>query len=181
MIALALFLAASARAAAPAAKPGQPYWTKVYSTAPYKEFWTGALALKDFDKGLPKALAAIAKNGGTMTQPVANFVSSPKERSQQLSFSIPRKNGPALLKALRKLGDIADPAVRGDGEPIPLDEVRAKIDAIQKEKNERAAELSRAPAAAAAQDEVLAHLLLVEGVAKRADTQALFNLQVTQK
>jgi hypothetical protein len=161
------------------AHSGSPYWFKTYSTAPYKEIWTGELALKDFTLGLPKAVAAISASGGALTQPLANFVSG--EKSQQLSFSLPRRNAEALMKALRKLGDMPQPATRVMGAPIPVEEVRAKIAVMMKEKSDRAAELARVPAAAAAEEEILEHLLLVEEVARRVGTEVRFNLSVRQR
>jgi hypothetical protein len=199
MKALLLFAAAAASAAsggiklepatptpAPAPAPqlvgahtGNPYWFKTYSTAPYGEIWTGNLAIKDYAGRLPKALEAIKADGGVLDQPLGTFVSSPN--SIQLSFSLPRKNVPALLKALRKLGDMPEPAKRVTGEPIPIKEVREKIDAMMKEKTDHAADLARVPAAAAAEEEILEHLLLVDEVAKRVDSEARFNLSVRQK
>lgn len=171
--------AAAAPGLAGAPRPGAPYWFKTYSTSPYREFWTGELALKDFSSGLPKALALIAENGGSLTQPWSSFASSRTPRTQQLSFTLPRRNARALTKALRRLGRIADPAVSPAGEDIPFDEVRAKIDAIMKEKNERSAALAQVPVAAAAEEEILEHLLMVEELARRTDVPVLFNLQVT--
>jgi hypothetical protein len=173
--------AAPPAAQAPVPAPGQPYWFKTYSTAPYSEIWTGDLALKDFSRDLLKAVDAVQKNGGTLTQELKNFVSSTKDPSQQLTFTLPKKNAPALLKALRKLGDMKDPAVRAMGVPIPLDEVRAKIAVMMKEKSERGAELARVPAAAAAEEEILEHLLMVEELAARVDVEVRFNLLVRQK
>ena len=160
---------------------GQPYWFRIYSTSPHKEVWTGELALKDFAKGLPKSLAAIEANGGALTQPLANFVSSKKDQTQQISFSLPRKNGKALLKSFRALGDIAEPAVRPLGAPIPLEEVKAKIAVMMKEKTDHGADLARVPAAAAAEEEILEHLLMVEEVAQRAETSVRFNLTLRQR
>lgn len=175
----ALLLAAAL--AAPALAGGQPYWFKFYSTAPYAEIWTGDLVMNDVTIGLPKLVAAIEKSGGKLDQPLKNFVSSATDHSQQLTFSIPQKKAKDAVKAMRKLGTMADPAVRPLGEPIPVEEVRAKIAAIMKEKTDRAAELAKVPAAAAAQEEILEHLQLVEEVAARAQTEVRFNLQVTQK
>ncbi len=161
------------------AHSGDPYWFKTYSTAPYKEIWTGDLALKDFAGGLKKAVAAIQAGGGVLTQPLSTFVSSGK--SQQISFSLPRKNAPALLKALRRLGDMPEPGKRTMGAPIPIEEVRAKIAVMMKEKTDHAADLARVPAAAAAEEEILEHLLLVEEVASRVGAEVRFNLTVSQK
>lgn len=197
-LALVVLLAASASAApqlvpampapAPAPAPqlsgahsGNPYWFKTYSTAPYKEIWTGDLALKDFANDLPKVVKAIESNGGALTQPLKDFVSSRKDQSQQLTFSLPRDNARILLKALRKLGEMQDPSVRPMGVPIPLEEVRAKIAVMMKEKAERGAELARVPAAAAAEEEILEHLLMVEELATRTVVEVRFNLLVRQK
>lgn len=163
------------------ARAGAPYWFKTYSTSPYREIWTGDLALKDYAGGLPKVVAAVEANGGSLTQPLANFVSSRKDQSQQLSFSVPRKNAKALLAALRALGDMPEPGVRKVGVPIPLDEVRAKIAVMMKEKSEHGAELARVPAAAAAEEEILEHLLMVEELATRAVVEVRFNLLVRRK
>ena len=163
------------------AHTGNPYWFKTYSTAPYAEIWTGDLALKNFADGLPKVLKAIEANGGALTQPLGNFVSNTKDQTQQLTFSLPRDNAKALLKALRKLGDMPEPAARTMGVPIPLEEVRAKIAVMMKEKTDRAAELARVPAAAAAEEEILEHLLMVEELAERVVVDVRFNLTVRQK
>jgi len=171
----------SAAPAAPAPRPGEAYWFKTYSTAPYKEFWTAELVVKDFARGLPKALTAIEKAGGKLTQPIGNFASSKKDESQQLSFTIPRAGAKSLLKPLRKLGDMADPGVRFTGAPIPLPEIEAKIDVLMKEKTDHAAELAKVPGSAAAAEEILEHLLMVEEVAKRVDAEVLFDLQVRRK
>ena len=163
------------------AHAGNPYWFKTYSTAPYAEIWTGDLALKNFARDLPKVVKAIEANGGALTQPLGNFVSSRKDQSQQIAFSLPRQNAKALLKSLRKMGDMADPAVRPMGVPIPVDEVRAKIAVMMKEKTDHAAELARVPAAAAAEEEILEHLLMVEELASRVVVEVRFNLLVRQK
>jgi hypothetical protein len=197
-LAAAVVLAASASAApqlvpainepAPAPAPqlqgahtGTPYWFKTYSTAPYKEIWTGELALNDFANDLPKVVKAIEANGGALTQPLANFVSSRKDQTQQIVFSVPRDRANALLKSLRALGDMPEPKAQTVGVPIPLDEVRAKIDVMMKEKTQHAAELARVPAAAAAEEEILEHLLMVEEVGARFVVEVRFDLSVRQK
>ena len=160
---------------------GDPYWFKTYSTAPYKEIWTGDLALKNFDHDLPNVVREIEGNGGVLTQPLKNFVSNPKERTQQITFSLPRDHAKALIKSLRALGDMPDPSVSPMGVPIPVDEVRAKIAVLMKEKTDRAADLARVPAAAAAEEEILEHLLMVEELASRVVVEVRFNLSVRQK
>lgn len=185
-LAATLLVLASAAAAAPAPafappRSGEPYWFKTYSTAPYKELWSAELAVADYARDLPKALTAVEKAGGKLTQPLGNFASSKKDEVQQLSFTLPRRNSDALVKSLRKLGAMGDPLVRAAGAPIPLAEVKKKIDLLMKEKAERAAELAKTPATAAAAEEILEHLLLVEEVARREDAEILFDLQVRRK
>lgn len=183
---IGLLLAAPASAAtAPRADfiphPGEPYWFKTYSTAPYKEIWTGELVVKDLESALPKLVAAVETGGGVLTQPLATFVSSREEHTQQLAFSTSGKHAKSLLKVLRKFGTMEPPAVRPVGLPIPLDEIRAKIKVIMKEKSDHAAELAKVPSAAAAQEEILEHLLMVEEVAERTDTDVRVNLTLRQK
>jgi hypothetical protein len=50
-----------------------------------------------------------------------------------------------------------------------------------KEKSEHGVDLARVPAAAAAEEEILEHLLMVEEVAQRAETEIRFNLLLRQK
>lgn len=177
MIKLALLFALSASAApAPHAKP---YWMKNYSLAPYRETWTGELAVKKVDETLPKLVAAVEKNGGHLVQPLANSVGAASE--QQVSLIVPLPKAKALLAALRKLGKAADPAVRPHGEKIPLDEVRAKIAALTFEKNEKWGALAQTPAASEAVDEMLEHLVTVEAVARATDGEVLWNLTVKEK
>jgi hypothetical protein len=182
-----LIPATAAKTAAPAApqlqgtQDGSPYWFKTYSTAPYAEMWTGDLALKDFAGDLPRVLKAIKANDGALTQPLGNLISSRRDQSQQLTFSLPRDNAKALLKALRALGDMPQPVVRPMGAPIPLEEVRAKIAVMMKEKSAHGADLARVPAAAAAEEEILEHLLMVEELATRVVIETRFNLTVRQK
>jgi hypothetical protein len=174
--------------AAPAPAPqllgahtGNPYWFKTYSTAPYQEIWSGSLALKNFTRDLPEVVKAIGASGGALTQPLGNFVANAKDKTQQLTFSLPKESAPNLLKSLRKLGDMPDPLVRATGAPIPLKEVRAKIAVMMKEKTDHAAELAKVPAAAAAEEEILEHLLMVEEVGARTAVEVRFNLTVSQK
>jgi hypothetical protein len=165
----------------PAANVGQPYWFKTYSTAPYREIWTGELAMKNFARDLPDVVAAIEGGGGVLTEPLGTFVSSRKDQSQQIVFTVPQQKAKSLVQALRGFGDMPSPAVRAMGAPIPLDEIRAKIAVMMKEKTERGAELAKVPAAAAAEEEILEHLLMAEEVGARAVVEARFNLTVRQK
>jgi hypothetical protein len=175
MIAAFLLLAAAA-SAAPAHE--RPYWLKTYTLSPYHETWTGDLAVKDLRAARPKVVAAVEKNGGRLTQPLELFASSTTE--QQLSVTLPRKKAKGLLAALRKLGAAAEPAVRPNGELIPLDEVREKLAVLTKEKNEKWGALAQTPAAAEAVDEMIERLTAVESVARSNDGEVLWNLTVKE-
>jgi hypothetical protein len=182
---LAVFLCAPALAAAPPAdyipRSEAPYWFKTYSTAPYQEIWTAELVVKNLNADLPKLVSAVEKGGGALTQPLSTFISSKTDHTQQIVFSIPGEKAKLLLKSLRKIGELPEPAVRPLSLRIPIDEVRAKIKVLMAEKTERAAELKKAPATAAAAEEILEHLLLVEEVYDRTDGEVRFNLSVRQK
>lgn len=176
MIPFLLLLAVSASAApAPHAKP---YWMKTYSLAPYRETWTGALAVKKLDDALPKVQDAVEKGGGRLTQPMALFVGSSTEK--QVSLVVPLTRAKDLLKALRKLGKVEEPAVRPIGEPIPLPEVREKLSRLTKEKTENRAALALAPVASEAMDEMIEHLANVEAVGRSAESEVLWNLTVKE-
>ena len=156
----------------------KPYWLKTYSLAPYRETWSGEISVKTLSVALPKVAAAIEKGGGHLTQPLANFVAASTE--QQLSVIVPLKKSKALLAALRKIGKCPEPAVRSLGAPIPLDEVRAKLARLTKEKTENMAALAQVPAAAEAVDEMIEHLANVEAVARTTDGEVLWNFTVKE-
>jgi hypothetical protein len=162
---------------APAVKP--PYWLEPYSLAPHQEVWTGRLTVKNLARDLPRVLAAGEKLGAKPAQAIGDFISSPT--SQQLVLLVPRASAPALLKKLRRLGELPAPDERTEGVPLPLAEVRAKIDRIVKERDARRAELAKTPAAAEIEEEVLAHLLLVEQVAANGGDAIRFNLTIVQR
>lgn len=169
--------APSAASAAPAPR-AKPYWLKIYSLAPYHETWSGELSVKKLDTALPKVLAAVEEGGGRLTQPPALFVGSSTEK--QLSLTVPRKKAKALLAALRKIGKAEDPAVRANGELIPLEEIRAKLAVLTKEKNEKWGALAQTPAAAEAVDEMIEHLTHVESIARATEGEVLWNLTVKE-
>ncbi len=181
IVLLAAFLASSAPSAAtPAARAGN-YWFKTYSTAPFKEFWSAELSVTDFALSMPKVLTAIERAGGKLTQPLRNFASSSKDGFQQLSFALPRAGAKSLLKTLRRLGEMPDPVVRPASAPIPVDEVKAKIALLMKERSEHPEALAKVPATSAAAEEILEHLLMVDSVAGHAGAEVLFDLQVKRK
>jgi hypothetical protein len=157
---------------------GNPYWLRIYSTAPYREFWTGELTLKRYSRSLPKVVAAIKAAHGELVAPVSEQVSSREHESQQLSFSLSKKSAERLLKRLRRLGRLPAPSVRRAGVPIPLAEVNEKIRLLTKEKSANAAALAKMPAISAATEEILDHLLMVREVAERTDAEVRFDLLV---
>lgn len=175
MITALLLLGIVSASAAPAPHE-KPYWLKTYSLAPYHETWSGELTVKKFEASLPKVVAAVEKEGGALTQPLANFAGS--DREQQLSLLIPLKRAKGLLKALRKLGKLPDPSVRPQGKPIPLKEVREKLARLTKEKEEKWGALAQTPAAAEAVDEMIEHLANAEAVARTTDGEVLWNLTI---
>lgn len=177
MIKLASLLLAVAAAAAPSPQ-ARPYWLKTYAQSPYRETWSGDLAVKKLDAAMPKVVAAVEKGGGRLTQPLALFAGSATE--QQLSLSVPQKKAKALLKELRKLGKAADPAVRPFGAPVPLEEVREKLARLTKEKSEKWGALAQTPAAAEAVDEMIEHLAAVEAAARSTDGDVLWNITVKE-
>ncbi|MBI4060239.1 MAG: hypothetical protein HY403_02295 [Elusimicrobia bacterium] len=170
-----LLLLAASVSAAPHAKP---YWLKTYSLAPYRETWSGELAVKKLDAALPRVVAAVEKGGGRLIQPLANFAGSSTE--QQMSLTVPRKKAKALLAALRRLGKAPEPLVRPSAPAIPLDEVREKLARLTKEKTENPTAPARTPAAAEAIDEMIEHLANVEAVARATDGEVLWNLTVQE-
>ena len=151
---------------------------RIYSPSPYNETWNAELSVKDLERALPKVLKAIEKEKGRLTQSLESFPASKIDRSQQLSAAIPKKGAAALLKRMRKLGEMRDPLTRPLGTPIPLEEVRAKIDRLMKERTEHSEVLAQVPAAAEASDEILEHLLRVEEDAVRKEILVLLNLTV---
>ncbi|MBI2385522.1 MAG: hypothetical protein HYV14_05845 [Elusimicrobia bacterium] len=174
-----VFLAAAAAAAVAAPVPhGKPYWLKTYSQSPYRETWSGDLAVKKLDAALPKVVAAVEKSGGRLTQPLALFAGSSTE--QQLSFIVPQKSAKALLQEMRKLGKAADPAVRPHAAPVPLDEVREKLARLTRERAGSKAAFASAPATAEAVDEMIEHLTFAEAVASSTDGEVLWNLTVKE-
>jgi hypothetical protein len=158
---------------------GAPYWLKTYSTAPYQEYWTGVLTVKDLAKDLPRVLKAAEKEKSPLAQDLKSFASS--ARQQQLVFLVPGERGKALFKRLRKLGDLPEPDMRTLGPKLPLDEIRAKIDRLMKERAEHDAELKHLPVALEIEEEVLERLVLVEEIAKQTRGPVRFNLLVQQR
>lgn len=172
--ALALLLAVSAAAA-----PDKPHWIKNYPMTAYRETWTSELAVKKLDEAMPKVVAAVEKNGGRLTQPLASFVAAVDAR--QIMFVLPLDQSKKALAALRKLGKAADPAVRPLGEPVDSKELRAKLDKLAKEKNDNPVAFAQIPLTAQLVDELLEHLVNADAVQRTAPSEVLWNLTVREK
>jgi hypothetical protein len=179
-------LAAAQAPVAPVAAPSQdflparrePNWLKPYPVTPFREFWTGSLEVKSLDKAVAELVKAAEKAGASLTQPLNAYISS--EKTKQLSLSVPQKKAPELLKALRKIGTMADPNMT-PGLPRPDEkELRAKIDRLIKERVERKSALAQVPATAEASEEILEQLLNAEALLKRTQDSVLLNLTVRE-
>lgn len=158
-----------------------PYWLKVYSTVPFRETWAESLAVGNLEKDLPRALKAIAAGGGVLNGKLKTFVSSRTARTQQLVLTVPRARAAALQARLRKIGTLSVPTVGVIGAPIPRAEVKAKIDALMKERVDHAAEFDKMPVARAVIEEVLESLLRAEDAAKSDSKNVRVDLLVRQR
>ncbi|UPT73940.1 MAG: hypothetical protein M0D55_19235 [Elusimicrobiota bacterium] len=174
MIAALLLAAALPAAAAPA----KTNWIKTYPMTAYRETWTGELSVKKLDEAMPKVVAAVEKNEGRLTQPLAAFVASADAR--QISFVLPLDKAKKTLAALRKLGKSPEPAVRALGEKIPLDEVRSKLQRLSREKTDNPVAFAQVPLTTEIVDELIEHLANVEAVARTAPSEVLWNLTVRE-
>ena len=158
--------------------PPPVHWLKNYAVAPFREFWSARLTVKDLDESLPKVVAGLERAGAEMTQKMAAFISSPSGRVQQLSFRVPAKKADKVLKAARKLGRLTGPDVRPSLDAVTLDEVRAKRAALDADRKARAAELATMPAVSAVADELAAQLRAAESALLKRDEQLLLNLTI---
>jgi hypothetical protein len=129
--------------------PAPMDWTRIYSLAPYREVWTLTLDVKDFDKGLPKALKVFDDAGVKLTMPLSQFPHGAEQRSQQLSYKLTEKTGRPLLKKLNKIGTAKEPKITHTGEPINLGEVDDKLSKLNADKTAHAAELALMPSISA--------------------------------
>lgn len=159
--------------------PGQ--WLKLYSLSPYREHWTMTVEVKDMGKDLSKVLNVFSKAGAALTQLLENFPASKIDKTQQLSYRLSLRSARAALKNLKEVGKFADPLVRPAAEPIPLPEIKEKIQKLMAEKEAHAKELSAMPATSALAEELLEHLLMVESVHERTDTEVLLNITIQGK
>lgn len=179
-LAVAAALGAQAAATSPAAPPREnPRWLKVYSLQPKRDTWTAEVKLKKLDGTAEKVAALVEKSGGRLTQPLASFASSPKER--QLVAVVPAKNSDALLKALKKLGDVDAPVVRPLSPAIQAAEAKEKLALLLKERSEQTAAYGSAPLAAEVVDELIAHLSSVVAADKEAVPEVLWNVTLREK
>lgn len=169
----------SSAAAAQTALPTQsaPQWLKLYHMSPIREIWSSDVKVKSLAKDFQKVLDAIQKNGGKLTQPLETFGAS--QTSRQVSFSISKAGAKKALKAIKKTGRTGEPRVNLPPEVVDLEEVRAKIATLTKERTERAAEFEKLPATAELVEELLARLARVEG-AQRTESEVLWNVSVSE-
>jgi hypothetical protein len=174
-------VATSTAAAVVLPAPKAPYWLKPYSTSPVEESWNATLTVGDLDADLPKVLQAVSDEGGALTQDIKSFVSSKTIHTQQLMLTLPRAKTKALFKKWARIGDLPAPEKRSPDTRIPVDEVKAKIDRLMKERVERAKELDALPLAREIEDEILERLLLVEDVARGEGGSAHIDVSVRQR
>lgn len=178
MIAAVALAACVAWAAAAPSPRVAPYWLQTYTPPYYAEIWTAEILVKSLDQDVPKVLAAIEKNGGSLTQSFDSFAGSAEGGQQQLSFSIQRSSQERLLKALRRAGRVKPPVSRPQGGALPRDEIRGKLARLSKDKSEKGAALARVPSAAEVVDELIEQLSTVEAAAQEAEKRALWNLTI---
>lgn len=158
-----------------------PQWLKTYSLSPYKEFWTLRVEVPSLEKDRPKILNIFSKAGARLIQPLESFPSSKIDKTQQLSFKLGLKAAKAALKRLRKVGSFLEPATRPSAEPVPIPEVKDKIQRLISEKTAHAKELASMPAVSAVVDELLEQLLMVEVVQGKTDTEVLLNMTIQER
>jgi hypothetical protein len=156
-------------------------WLRVYPLSAYREFWTATLEVRDLQKDLPRVIAALEKRGGVTDTPLANSAGSATAGTQQLSYRLQAKDAQAALKDLGKIGKLPAPAVRPAGEKLPLPEIKSKLAALSKDKQDHAAELARMPAVSGLVDAAIGHLAAAEAVGERAQGEVVLNLTVRQR
>lgn len=156
-------------------------WTKTYSLAPYREFWTFDVDVKDYNKDLPKVIALLEKSGAQATVSPALMAHGADLKSQQLSYKIPAKQGHEFLKKLEKLGRFSAPKIIHSGEPISLPEVKEKLAKLTAERDAHPHDLALMPSIALMVDEMIQHLCAVKQVRESVDTQVMLNLTVREK
>ncbi len=163
------------------ASPTPQSWLKTYSVSPVREIWNVELAVKDLRGQMRKVVEAFEKNGGSLTSPLGTFPFSETEMTQQLRVRIPHKGAGAAVKKLRSMGDMFEPVVRPQIDPVPLAEVKEKIRRLEAERARRASELAEMPVANAMMGELLAHLKSVEAAREKSEPEVLINLTVRQR
>ena len=177
MTALALLLAVSAAAAPP--PRAKPYWIKNYPMTAYRETWSSELAVKKLDDAMPKIVAAVEKDGGRLTQPLASFVAAVDAR--QIMFVLPLAKAKGTLTAFKKLGKPTEPSVRPQGTPVDSKELHAKLDKLAKEKADNPVAFAQIPLTTEVVDELIEHLSNADAVERTAPSEVLWNLTVREK
>lgn len=173
-LAVALFLCAgvSPRAQAPASE----YWLRVCPKPEAGEIWRLSISVRDFRKGLDKAVELLNGRGQSVL-PMQNMAGSEKSGFQQLSYRLPADAAPKVLAALQKLGDVEDLQKNPAVHPGVREEVQEKLARLRGER----AKLGDLPVTRAAVDEIVAHLESVEKADREARMRVLLNLQIQAK
>ncbi|MBI5630525.1 MAG: hypothetical protein HY921_06540 [Elusimicrobia bacterium] len=158
----------------------QIQWLKVYSLSPYAEFWNLTAEVASLEDGLPALLKIFSDAGGSLTQPLGNFPSSPSDGVQQLSFRMTAKSASKALQKLKKVASYPPPSRQPNPELAPLSEVKEKIRRLSAEKKAFEREAAEMPASSALADELLSHLMTVEAVREKAQDQILVNVTLRE-
>ncbi|MBI4346513.1 MAG: hypothetical protein HY553_06640 [Elusimicrobia bacterium] len=175
----AAFLALWACAGGPAfaqTPPHSEYWLRVYPKPEVGEIWRLSITVKDFQRGLDRAVELLNKRGQSVL-PLQNMAGSEKGGFQQLSYRLPADAAPKVLAALQKLGEVEDVQKRPAVQPGVREEVQEKLAKLRGER-ERLGEL---PATRSAVAEIVAHLESVEKAEDAAKARVLLNLQLQAK
>ena len=138
------------------------------------------MRVKDFPRDLPRVEEAFAKGGAATTQARELF-------HRQRGGPFPAVELPPLPGRHekspgrpKKFSTGPKPIIRRPFEPVPLAEVKAKIDKLDALKRGRAADLAALAPMDAVVDELLAHLVLVRTIQERTDSEVQVNLTVRE-
>ena len=174
---------ATAWAAEPPAPvtPVASYWMRLYPLPAYGSIWRMNLAVKDFNKALPRITEALQKKGGEPVVPLSNMAGSEKNKFQQLSYRLPAATAEAALSAVQKLGEVEELQKNPGFDPATHAEVESKLSQLRQESSSNADALAKMPALGAAASELIAHLEQVRGADIAAAGRVLLNLQVRER
>ncbi len=154
-------------------------WLKTYAASPLKEIWSTELSVRKVDTDGLKAVQAVQKAGGKLTQPLDSFPASATAR--QMSFRLSREGARRALKSLRRLGRLGEPRKSVPPQLTPVTEVRDKLTLLQRDVVLHAKELAAMPAVSALVDEESVYLRDVIAQCSQKDGEILLNLTVQEK